>query len=156
MAWYPKITHGPVSRLERWLRREGRAAWITGIQLPFARRWAIVLIYDRLGASAPCGCQERIDAITWARDRAVERMRTTERELEKLQAAYERLIVHSPACCIECDRENRAALPFPDNLMGRRMIVCPDCGNKRCPRATNHHNACTGSNAPGQAGSVFA
>lgn len=36
-----------------------------------------------------------------------------------------------------------------------RMIVCPICGNKRCPRATHHDNACTGSNVPGQPGSRY-
>lgn len=36
------------------------------------------------------------------------------------------------------------------------MIVCRDCGNKRCPKATNHDNECTGSNEPGQTGSRYA
>lgn len=36
-----------------------------------------------------------------------------------------------------------------------RMIVCPDCGNKRCPKANNHGNACTGSNEAGQPGSAY-
>jgi hypothetical protein len=36
-----------------------------------------------------------------------------------------------------------------------RMIVCPECGNKRCPRATWHENACTGSNDPQQHGSRY-
>jgi hypothetical protein len=36
-----------------------------------------------------------------------------------------------------------------------RMILCPDCGNKRCPRATNHNNPCTNSNEPGQPGSRY-
>ena len=35
------------------------------------------------------------------------------------------------------------------------MIVCPTCGNKRCPRASDHDLACTGSNEPGQPGSVY-
>lgn len=35
------------------------------------------------------------------------------------------------------------------------MWVCPQCGNKRCPRATHHDNACTGSNEPGQEGSRY-
>jgi hypothetical protein len=35
------------------------------------------------------------------------------------------------------------------------MIVCVDCGNKRCPKATDHDNACTGSNDPEQEGSVY-
>ena len=36
-----------------------------------------------------------------------------------------------------------------------RMILCPDCGNKRCPKATDHNNACTNSNEPGQPGSRY-
>lgn len=36
-----------------------------------------------------------------------------------------------------------------------RMVVCPDCGNKRCPRATNHELKCTKSNEPGQEGSIY-
>lgn len=36
-----------------------------------------------------------------------------------------------------------------------RMVLCPECGNKRCPRATDHRNACSGSNALGQAGSAY-
>ena len=36
-----------------------------------------------------------------------------------------------------------------------RMVLCPDCGNKRCPRATNHELKCTGSNEPKQEGSIY-
>ena len=36
-----------------------------------------------------------------------------------------------------------------------RMVLCPECGNKRCPKATDHRNACTGSNEPGQPGSSY-
>ncbi|HGK3911480.1 hypothetical protein [Klebsiella pneumoniae] len=36
-----------------------------------------------------------------------------------------------------------------------RFVVCPDCGNKRCPRENDHRNACTGSNEPGQEGSAY-
>lgn len=36
-----------------------------------------------------------------------------------------------------------------------RMVVCPQCGNKRCPRASNHLLECTGSNEPGQEGSIY-
>lgn len=35
------------------------------------------------------------------------------------------------------------------------MIVCAECGNKRCPHGTDHRNACTASNEPGQAGSRY-
>ena len=40
----------------------------------------------------------------------------------------------------------------PENV---RMIVCGTCGNKRCPRAFNHLNACTNSNDVGQKGSSW-
>lgn len=43
----------------------------------------------------------------------------------------------------------------PQPAIGGIMVVCPDCGNKRCPKATYHGNACTHSNAPGQEGSRF-
>lgn len=33
-------------------------------------------------------------------------------------------------------------------------VLCPQCGNKRCPKASHHGNACTGSNEPGQKGSA--
>lgn len=63
--------------------------------------------------------------------------------------------------CVRCVDEQAqaqrvAGASFSMTLgsMGR-MIVCPDCGNKRCPRATWHANECTGSNEPGQPGSRF-
>lgn len=33
---------------------------------------------------------------------------------------------------------------------GSVMLICPDCGNKRCPRAADKDRACTGSNEVGQ------
>jgi hypothetical protein len=35
------------------------------------------------------------------------------------------------------------------------MRLCPDCGNKRCPKATDHNNECSGSNDVGQVGSIY-
>ncbi|MEG8471476.1 hypothetical protein U4O80_05485 [Klebsiella pneumoniae] len=43
----------------------------------------------------------------------------------------------------------------PVVLNDMRFVVCPDCGNKRCPRANDHRNACTGSNESGQEGSAY-
>ena len=43
----------------------------------------------------------------------------------------------------------------PMVLNDTRFVVCPDCGNKRCPRANDHRNACTWSNEPGQEGSAY-
>ncbi|MCN1990854.1 hypothetical protein MLN09_21930 [Escherichia coli] len=43
----------------------------------------------------------------------------------------------------------------PVTMSDMRFVVCPYCGNKRCPRANDHRNACTGSNEPGQIGSAY-
>ena len=43
----------------------------------------------------------------------------------------------------------------PITIKDMRMVLCPDCGNKRCPRANDHNNACTNSNAVGQKGSSW-
>jgi hypothetical protein len=54
--------------------------------------------------------------------------------------------------CLSCWQERREpayALPM------RPMILCPTCGNKRCPKATHHDHPCSGSNEPGQLGSVY-
>lgn len=36
-----------------------------------------------------------------------------------------------------------------------QMVVCTVCGNKRCPKATDHNNECTNSNESGQKGSCY-
>lgn len=53
--------------------------------------------------------------------------------------------------CLRCLRERGntvGGLP----VEATRMIVCPTCGNKRCPHASDHRHACTAgrhtSNAP--------
>ena len=51
------------------------------------------------------------------------------------------------SCCWNCATQIRRAT---------RMIVCPNCGNKRCPRATDHNLDCTNSNDPDQPGSRYA
>lgn len=43
----------------------------------------------------------------------------------------------------------------PVTMTDMRFVVCPDCGNKRCPKANDHRNTCSGSNEPGQEGSAY-
>ncbi|WP_314421856.1 hypothetical protein [Pseudescherichia vulneris] len=43
----------------------------------------------------------------------------------------------------------------PVTMTDMRLVVCPECGNKRCPKANDHRNACSGSNEPGQDGSAY-
>lgn len=62
--------------------------------------------------------------------------------------------------CVTCwEAENDKKSIITDygiiHPIGRPFIVCPDCGNKRCPKATHHDNACTGSNDVGQKGSIY-
>lgn len=40
----------------------------------------------------------------------------------------------------------------PDSVY---MRLCPECGNKRCPKATNHELDCTNSNESNQEGSIY-
>jgi hypothetical protein len=63
--------------------------------------------------------------------------------------------------CFEClksapvkprGRETGFAIDFD---IGARMILCGECGNKRCPQATNHIYQCTHSNDTGQPGSAY-
>jgi hypothetical protein len=64
------------------------------------------------------------------------------------QTAHRRDIFHmierNPDCgCHKCNPE------------AWWMVLCNTCGNKRCPHATDHENACTNSNEAGQKGSIF-
>lgn len=52
-------------------------------------------------------------------------------------------------CCRTCEPEQlKAAGLHP--LLNRTFVVCPQCHNKRCPKAEDHRSRCTGSNEPGQ------
>ena len=61
--------------------------------------------------------------------------------------------------CYECIKASGELCPFAGSLgilkADNSFIVCPKCGNKRCPHATNHELECTGSNEPGQPGSRY-
>jgi hypothetical protein len=58
--------------------------------------------------------------------------------------------------CITCDETIAEAQRLNGDFSSLRwFIFCPDCGNKRCPRAAHHDRACTGSNEPGQPGSAY-
>ena len=55
--------------------------------------------------------------------------------------------------CHRCLDGVRTEFGIP--ITATMMIVCPECGNKRCPKATDHEFKCTGSNDIGQAGSMY-
>ncbi|MCU2521151.1 hypothetical protein N8S40_01200 [Enterobacter hormaechei subsp. steigerwaltii] len=75
---------------------------------------------------------------------AVETIRNSGIVIDADKIFAERDVINTPDCwCRTCR---------PVTVTDMRFVVCPDCGNKRCPHANDHRNACTGSNEPGQEG----
>ncbi len=57
--------------------------------------------------------------------------------------------------CIEERGEQEWWGNFRIPMKMTRMIVCAECGNKRCPHSEDHRNACTKSNKSDQPGSRY-
>lgn len=55
-------------------------------------------------------------------------------------------------CCYKCV-EGKTVQGI--SASSTKMILCPICGNKRCPKATDHNLECTNSNESGQKGSIY-
>ncbi|MCM7094969.1 hypothetical protein [Enterobacter kobei] len=78
---------------------------------------------------------------------AVEIIRNSGIAIDAEKIFAERDALNAPDCwCRTC-----RPVTFSDS----RFVVCPECGNKRCPHANDHRNACTGSNEPVQEGSAY-
>ncbi|EPM7087182.1 hypothetical protein ACX2OA_002181 [Enterobacter hormaechei] len=78
---------------------------------------------------------------------AVETIRNSGIEIDADKILAERDALNAPDCwCRTCR---------PVTMTDMRFVVCPECGNKRCPHANDHQHACTGSNEPGQEGSSY-
>ena len=78
---------------------------------------------------------------------AVEIIRNSGIAIDAEKIFAERDALNAPDCwCRTC-----RPVTFSDS----RFVVCPECGNKRCPHANDHRNACSGSNEPGQEGSAY-
>lgn len=59
--------------------------------------------------------------------------------------------------CLRCCKERRDAQRM-DGVWAIGSVIrfgCEVCGNKRCPHHSDHRLACTGSNEPGQPGSLL-
>ena len=67
-----------------------------------------------------------------------------------LSVEQEPVLCECHRCIVENDRRVDGIL-----LSMTKMILCPECGFKRCPKASDHRLACTGSNEAGQAGSIY-
>ena len=57
-----------------------------------------------------------------------------------------------PCPCLRCIKERDIDSGY---LFQSAMQLCPVCGNKRCPKGTDHDLECTGSNEQGQIGSSY-
>ena len=55
--------------------------------------------------------------------------------------------------CHRCLENVRTEYGIP--ITATRMIVCAECGNKRCPKAADHELVCTKSNELEQPGSMY-
>jgi len=51
------------------------------------------------------------------------------------------------SACEKCQESYRTKMPDGKWYM-RVMATCSICGNKRCPRAYDHNDRCSGSNDP--------
>lgn len=63
------------------------------------------------------------------------------------------LLEDAPCDCRQClrDRDEHrviAGVKYPAEMMW--MIVCEECGDKRCPHAADHRHPCTGVAAIGE------
>lgn len=72
-------------------------------------------------------------------------------ELKEIQEMVTRRKVWD-ADCHRCAKE---AMKEATGFTATRMILCPECGNKRCPKASDHDLKCTESNESGQPGSMY-
>lgn len=78
---------------------------------------------------------------------AVDAIRNSGIAIDAEKILAERDALNAPDCwCRTCR---------PVTISDMRFVVCPECGNKRCPHANDHRHACTGSNEPGQEGSAY-
>jgi hypothetical protein len=122
-------------------------AWIAEI------RHQVSLAHMLEEADKPAAARERfakIAGIAFAAMQAIDGTLTGESTLEQ-----SRPTTHCECRkCLEGVTVETGFGPIPVTMT--RMIVCSKCGNKRCPHANDHRNACTGSNEPGQLGSAYA
>jgi hypothetical protein len=71
-----------------------------------------------------------------------------------------RVEVEAKCLCIKCrdDQLAQTPVPFPfdhPTYFKTFRYACEVCGNKRCPHHSDHMLPCTGSNEPGQPGSIY-
>lgn len=133
-----------------WERRAAMLQGVENAEQTTTMKTAPALDSSPKIAESPSGInQGKSEPVTTAcklRD-AVEIIRKSGIEIDAEKIFAERDALNAPDCwCRTCR---------PVTISDMRFVVCPECGNKRCPHANDHRNACTGSNEPGQEGSAY-
>jgi DNA-directed RNA polymerase subunit RPC12/RpoP len=133
-----------------WMRNDGKRVTTAAYRHnypDYETRYSIPL-YTTPPAAQPAPVQEGRD---WSLLEATqESLREHMAEIKRLKAAQPAPVQEPVAsyCCHSCFK-------IAGGFMLDRMILCPECGNKRCPKASDHQLDCTGSNEPNQPGSVY-
>ena len=86
-----------------------------------------------------------IRVVDWLRDKIEGHILTNDIIDKQQKHQFSRRI--GLCCCWKCIGEREELCSF--------MVLCPICGNKRCPKASDHTLDCTKSNEPGQPGSLY-
>gem|GEM_PF-3085799 len=123
-----------------------RKEWISGQQYSYVLLENVEAMVDDACRAAMLQGSQPVSNRDELRD-AVETIRNSGIAIDAEKILAERDALNTPDCwCRTCR---------PITLTDMRFVVCPECGNKRCPHANDHRNDCTGSNEPGQAGSAY-
>ncbi|HFJ0171811.1 TPA: hypothetical protein ACGSXA_001133 [Escherichia coli] len=123
-----------------------RKEWISGQQYSYVLLENVEAMVDDAYRAAMLQGAKPVTTAYKLRD-AVETIRNSGIEIDAEKIFAERDALNAPDCwCRTCR---------PVTISDMRFVVCPECGNKRCPHANDHRNACTGSNEPGQEGSAY-
>ena len=94
-----------------------------------------------------------LKSITKKFEEVLETMASLEKRVEELEKFYEE---DEECLCHRCIKEKKITFQTGmRSIVLSEMILCPICGNKRCPKASDHRLECTGSNEPGQEGSIY-
>ena len=140
-----------IAELERKEQHSERQSVIDALA-GSGEEWSDIEEYMQKWDAARAAMLQGAEPVTTAyklRD-AVEIIRNSGIEIDSGKIQAERDSLNSPVIP-DCSCRTCRQVTFSDS----RFVVCPECGNKRCPHANDHRNACTGSNEPGQEGSSY-
>lgn len=140
-----------IAELERKEQHSERQSVIDALA-GSGEEWSDIEEYMQKWDAARAAMLQGAEPVTTAyklRD-AVEIIRNSGIEIDSGKIQAERDSLNSPVIP-DCSCRTCRPVTFSDS----RFVVCPECGNKRCPHANDHRNACTGSNEPGQEGSSY-